>query len=445
MYKAITVDFPESTYAPSSVYKAVLYQKVYEHEMMVLTFKDWDITYDTIRPGTPIQAKIYGTKTNRDFVGYIHHIEPTSSPGTSFTDVVCIGGSFPMKQASQKIYRNYTANQVIKDMCVKHGLSFYGIPHPRIFDQIAHAGYTDWQMAVRLAKQIGHTLRAENTEIYFEPILHDYTKYRAEAFRYTMRDAHRPEGSTLYSFRPLIGESLEFDGDMKAAVAVSGVDRASKSTVAHTKQQRNLKTKSKAQDEFFDRFDSLVVASNSTVAKQESEAAEARNSFPYRGTATMLGEPNIRPNIPVYLDGVGSTYSGYWTVLGAEHTIVETERNVYTYTTTVTIGSDSVGLATRWVDGSAIDGPATRPCRTIKPGVRQTKVKPKSKLASKGTKSNARNMGSFGKIGNRTKVTKNVKVPGVWKTANPTPTVAFVQKTTKSATVANRVRDRAAR
>lgn len=437
MFKPISVIFPEATNYPRNVYKAILYQKVYEHEMLVLTFKDWDVLFDEVKPGTPVSAKIVGSISGRDFFGYVHHITPQNSPGKRFTEVVCIGGSFPMKQASRKVYREHTADQVVGDIVRQHGLNFIGIPHPRLFDQIAQAGYTGWQMAVKLAKQVGYTLRAENTEVYFEPILNDYAKYRLAAQKFVMRDTADPRGSTLYSFEPLIGESLEFDGEMKAAVAVSGVDRFSKVPMSQTKQKRNPKTRSKSQDEFFDRFNSLVVAPNPEIARYEADAAEARTSFPYRGMATVLGDPSIRPNMPIFLDGVGTTYSGFWTVLGTEHVMVETERNVYTYTTNVKIGSDSVGLSKK-IGGVEIAGPPDRPIRVVTPGIKESKKKPASKLVQSKAKTNSRNTGSFGKISNRTKITAKVKTPAVWKSANPTPKTKFVEKKTKSFAVVSR-------
>ena len=437
MFKPISVVFPEASTYPQNVYKAVLYQKIYEHEMLVLTFKDWDVIFDEVRPGTPVSAKITGSISARDFFGYIHHIVPNNSPGKRFTEVVCIGGSFPMKQASRKVYREHTADMVVGDICRKHNLSFIGIPHPRVFDQVSQAGYTGWQMAVKLAKQIGYTLRAENTEVYFEPVLNDYAKYRLAASKFVMRDTADPRGSTLYSFQPLIGESLEFDGEMKAAVAVSGVDRFAKVPMSQTKQKRNTKTRSKAQDEFFDRFNSLVVAPNAEIAKYESEAAEARTSFPYRGQATVLGDPSLRPNMPVFLDGLGNTYSGFWTILGTEHVMVETERNVYTYTTNLSIGSDSVGLS-QTVGGVAIAAPPDRPLRVVTPGIKQTKTKAGTKLVQSRARTNNRNTASFGKIENRSKVTAKVKTPAVWKSSNPTPKVKFVDKKVSSLAVASR-------
>lgn len=446
MFKFASVRFPESPEAPTYVYKAVLMQNLYQHELLLLTFKDWNPEYETVRPGTPVEVQLTANTTPRDFFGYVHHITPMASPGKMFTEVVCIGGSFPMKQASQKVYRDHTADQVVKEMCIKHRLKFEGVPHPRVFDMISQAGYTDWQLAVRLAKQIGYTLRAENTEVYFEPILNDYSLYREQAKRFTLRDAGSPDGSTLYSFKPIIGDSIEYDGDMKAAVSVSGVDRFAKAPIAQTKQKRNKTTKKRKQDEFFDRFNGLVVAPSSAIASFEADAAEARNSFPYRGTATVLGDTTIRPNMPVYLSGIGGTYSGYWTVLSAEHVITEAERNTASYVTNLVLGTDSLGGASTWVDGRTIGAPSAIPKRVVRPGKNNTakrKERPKLKRASKRT--NNKKTASFGSIGNRKKDTAKAKQPSTWASAKKTAKVTFTDKRIKSPAVANRVRNRALR
>lgn len=410
--------------------------------MLSVLFKDWNIEYDSIKPGSPVWVEIKGTTSSREFNGYVHHIEPNHTPGTAFTEVVMIGASFPLKQASQKIYKDYTADQVCRDIATKHGMSYYGVPHPRIFEQVSHTGSTDWQILVKLAKQIGYTLRTQNTELYFEPILEDFKNYRTEASTFIMRVESSVLGSTLHSFKPIISESISYDGgDMKAAHAVQGVDRVAKSPVSITKQKRNSKTKTLSQYEMFDRFNTSVVAPNPEVAAFEAEAAELRASFPYRGVATVLGEPDLRPNMPVYLDGIGSTYSGYWVILGAQHKIVETERNVFMYTTELYIGTDSLGSAEKF-GGTLVSSPPSKKVRAVKPGIKQTKTKPKSKIVKNNVKTNKKNTTSFGKIGNRTKPTAGVKAPSIWKTSSPVKKITFTEKK-RSTAVTQRLQKRA--
>ena len=260
---------------------------------------------------------------------------------------------------------------------------------------------------MRLAKQCGYTLRANNTELYFQPIMEDYTLRREEAPRFILRSANDPLGSTIYSFRPIVGESMPYEDATKGAVAVSGVDSFTGAPVSITQQIRSAKTRTKQQNEFFDIFDTLTVAPDVTVASFESESAENRNYFPYRGTVEVLGNPNLRPDMPVYLDGIGEPYEGYWVVLEAHHNIVEEELNRHRYTTTLVVGTDSLGGAVAWTDSKTVEKPEYLTKRTVIPNVLQTKVKPVTVLNKKVDYETLSNNGSFGTPQNRAKPSVN--------------------------------------
>jgi hypothetical protein len=403
MFNYIKVDFPDTTASPQYVYYANIYQNRYSHELAVIKFRDWGLEYDVVTPGTPVVLTISGRNSKRQMYGYVHHINPEKTPGKNFTEVVIIGGSYRMRAPSQTIYRNTTADQVIKKIASKYNFVAYAVPHPRVYPQIAQAGRTDWELMVRLAKQCGYTLRAQNTELYFQPILEDFTNFRASAPKFIMRSMSAPEGSTIYSFRPIIGESVDFDDATKAAVAISGVDQSSKAPLEITKQKRNKKTRKKQQIEFFDYFDSEVVANDVETAGYEANAAEERNVFPYRAVVEVLGDPDLKPDMPVFLEGVGQTYSGYWTILQTEHKIIEEERNRQRYTTILTVGVDSLGTANTWSDNKTIVAPDYAPKRTIVPNKKQTVVVPKTGLNMSAKALTPQSKGSFGSLNNRAK------------------------------------------
>ena len=280
---------------------------------------------------------------------------------------------------------------------------------------------------VRLAKQSGYSLRTENTEIYFQPLLYEYENKKSEAPLFVMRDANDPNGSSIYSFSPTISESLDYDGDSKAAIAISGFDSTTNSSISSTSQKPNKNTKLKYSREFFDKYDTSVVATNQLIAQYESEAAENRSQFPYRAVAEVAGDPSLRPDLPVYLEGVGSIYSGYWTILGTQHVVVEEKRNSHKYTTMLYLGSDSLGPNTAYNNGKAIQTPNATRSRTIIPGVRQTNIVPKTRIVKVAPNLGPQNKGSFGKVKNRAK--SNLSSP-VWKTA--TATLNPVQQPNKS-------------
>jgi hypothetical protein len=416
MSNQVRISFPNASEDPTYVYSATLKQKFYEHEVAEFTFKDWGYDYDNIRPGTPVEASFLSMVNSRDFYGYIHHVETDQTAGKNFITVTCIGGSFPLKQASQGVYKGYTADMVVDEIASKHGLVAITNPHPRVFEQISHPGLTDWQMLVKLAKQIGWGLRTENTEVYLKPLLEDYKELRAEAPTFTQLQVGMGLGS-VYTFKPIISESLSFDGDMKAAVAVGGVDKNSKSAYAATKQKRNKRTRAKSQEEFFDRYNTDAVTTNAEIAEYEAEAAELRNAFPYRAEAELMGSPSLRPGMPIYLNGLGPNYSGFWTVLSTEHKIKEETVKNYVYTTVVTLGTDGLGQANRWEDGQDIQNPVGGN-RVIIPNKKNTKVKAKTKLVRTGIKYTPTTKDSFGKIKNRSKLTTANNSAAVWKTAS---------------------------
>lgn len=421
MFKYLSINFPESKVNPLTVYSATFTFARYSHEIAVVEFKDWGVDYDVLTPGTPVEMLLSSAFDKRMFYGYVHDVRPQKTPGTNFTTVTFIGGSFPMKQQRQTIFKEVTADQVIKQIADKHNFACYAEPTKRIYPQVTQAGHSDWELMVRLAKQNGYTLRTENTELYFQPIMKDFTDFRSEAPRFIMRQANDPEGSTIYSFKPVVSESMTWHEGTKAAVAVSGVDVLSGNPHKVTQQIRKPKTRAKQQIEFFDSFHTDTVATTVEMAQYEAEAAENRNYFPYRAKAEVLGHTGLRPDMPVYMQGVGAPYEGYWVVLEVEHQIVEESLNTFMFTSTLVLGTDSLGKATTWTDSQRIDRPDALSKRTIIPNVKQTKVKPKSGLLTPARIVSSAVKGSFGTIENRAKPSTNSRVtgPSTWRTQTP--------------------------
>ena len=426
MSNYVSVNFPDTTAGPQTVYSMSFYQNLYEHEVATIQFREWDVDHEVIKEGAPVKFSIIDRGASRTFYGYVHHVSVDRQPGRSITEVTVISASMVMKNESQRVYKNMTADNIINTIAAKNGFACFAVPHPRVFPQVAQAGHTDWEMCVRLAKQSGYSLRTENTELYFQPMLYEYASKRESAPVFTMRDPDNPSGSTLYSFMPVIGQSLEYDGDYKAAVAISGVDSASLKPMAITQQNRAQVTRSRSVPEFFDRYATHVVATNSTVAAYEAQAAEQRNKFPYRATAEVIGDPTLRPDIPVYLTGIGAQYTGYWTILGTEHRIIEEQRNAQLYTTILHLGSDSLGEAIAWTDGKTVPVPNQKPTRTIIPGVRQTVTKPITNLIRTTRDIGPQSKGAFGVATNRNKGVAN---GAVWKSGSPILSTTYTPPT----------------
>jgi phage protein D len=377
--KAVDVTFVGAADAPSDVYTAHIYHNRYEHQVAVIKFRDWGLQYDFIETGTPVVIT-YGITHKETMYGYVHHLSAERTVNNSFMEVTFIGASFPMKQASQAVYRDVTADQVVDSIASKYGFATYVKPHPRVWPQLAQAGETDWEFLVTLAKKSGYSLRVQNTELYFQPMMEEHTYGRLTAPVFTLRGPGQTSGWTMYEFTPFIGESLRYEDAEKGAVSVSGMDSVNNETLSFTKQDRNRTTRQISNPDLFDRFATNVVVVDYETAKHEAAAADERNSFPYRAEAVLIGDSTVRPDMPLFLDGLGQTYSGYWTALEVCHKFVEESRGVHTYTTVVTVGTDSLGDSKEWYDGAAVQYPTASAAEVVTPAIKMTQKKPKVEL-----------------------------------------------------------------
>ena len=429
MFNFVKIEFPDapSSQQPSFVYSVRFIQNRFSHEMAEVLFRDWNLPYDVISPNSLVRMTMYSPLKKREFYGYVKHIKTERTPGKNFVKAILIGASYPMQQPKQKIYKNVTADQVVRQIAKQHKFYCYAEPHPRVYPQVSQTGISDWQLMNKLAYQCGYELRVNNTELYFVPTLWDYTKYRAEAPRFTMGSLGNIDGTSIYSFELIAGETVEYDDARKSAIAIGGVDPKLKTPVIVTEPKRKKKTRKRQRQETFDAFDTITVAPSITAAKYEAEAAEVRNnSFPYRASVTILGDPLLYPNLPIYLDGLGETYSGYWTILSVEHNIEEEELNRHKFTTTLEVGTDSLGTAIAWTDNALITAPNYKPQRTLDPNVRQTVVIPTTVKSVTSNRSTPQTEQSFNEVKNRKINTGDrlVEAPR-WISGTPNPSTAI--------------------
>lgn len=376
--------------------------------MVSIRFRDWGLSYTSVRPGDPVKCVLRGKDTAREFVGYVHEIKPNITPGSNFVEVTVIGASYRLKQARQKVYEKVTATDVIKRIANDYGFSTAGVQeHGRLYDQVVQAGHTELQLMSRLAKQCGYSLRIENTNIYFEPLTFSYEENRANCQSFVMREANDPAGSTLYSFNLTLGDGIAYKDSYKSAVQVGGVDPYNGQSSLVTNQREQTLNETTA-TEFFDSFATNTVAPTFTAAAYEAKAADERNRFPYRARIQVIGTPELKPDQPIYLDGIGPNYSGYWVVLYAEHFVVEESPNVLRYTTVLDVGADSIGQAQSW-KGNVVTAPNTFKVRALVPDTRNIPPMEGATLTEgTGTYNNA----GFTEVTNRSTDT-NVK-PYVW-------------------------------
>jgi phage protein D len=380
MFNHLDVKFPTLSVPLTRGYSLTSHHARYEHETHTIRFIDWNVDYTSISDGTPIVITLKGYGSGRVINGYVHHITPDLSPNKNYVDITVIGASRVFKQQSQKIWKNATADQVISEIAKSQGFSFVAFSHPRFYEQISQAGMSDWELMVKLAKQNGYSLKCDNTTLHFQPLTQEFTDSREEAAYFVMHGLDQ-KATGIYSFTPIIGESVPFSDARKATVSVAGIDKTSKDSHSYVNQKKATSTRKDYVTPIFDSYHTRVVAPSYQIAKYESEAADERNRYPYRGEVVIQGNPTVLPDSPVFLDGIGTSYSGYWTVLSVEHHVIGNKE----YTTKMVVGTDSLGLSTTWTDNKNIAHPSQSVKRVITPGIRQKNLVPKTSLTKIGT------------------------------------------------------------
>jgi len=346
-------------------------QEIFAHDYATVEFRDWNLDPLNIKPGSLMTITI----KNKTYHGYVHDLKNYQASNKNFTKVGFIGASYVMKQASQSIYRNMSADQIVAEIAKKYKFAYKVTPHPRIYPQVAQAGLTDWQLMVKLAKESGYFLRAENTEIYFQPITEDFNNLITEANTFQKADGGFKPVNPIYSFKPIISETLEHFGFKKAAVSIAGVNPVSSQEFKITKQDTFTPSRQFSNQEFFDYHDTDKVANDYQTAKHLAKSADEYSRFPYAADVQTIGISSVRPCLPVYLKNVGNEYSGYWTVLKITHKVTEENLNQQLYTCDITVASDSLGKNS---DKRLPTAPALNPTRRISPDQRNTNVKPKT-------------------------------------------------------------------
>lgn len=378
-FSYIDVQFPTLSSPLTRAAELTLSHARYEHETATIYFTNWDPTYETLSPGTPVIVTLTGGKSSETYNMYVNYIKPDLSPSKKYLEVNLIGASFPLKQQSQRVWSDVTADRVAADIAKSHNFSYVAVPHPRVYEQVTQAGKTDWELLVSLAKQSGYSVSAVNTSLYFQPLTKSFTENRAVAHYFTMTNLSS-KATEIYSFVPLIGESIPFQDAQKATVSISGINPRNKTLHSHKGAKASRYTRARGTEPVFNSYNTSVVAPSFEISKHETDAAVARNRYPYRGKVVVVGTPGIRPDDAVFLANIGQSYSGYWTVLKVEHEI----ENNRQFVTTLHVGTDSLGLAGSWDGEAPVTAPNEKVSRVLSPSKRKNNKIPATKLAKTG-------------------------------------------------------------
>lgn len=376
--RVVSVDFPTLPLLKRlRIYSIRLKQDRYKHDVGAIVFRNWDISENVLLPGTPIKINLSSIKGNKSFVGYIHHTRKWMQLDKRYLEITFIGASYRMKQKVQKVHKNVTISQVAKLIAKKYNFAADITKHPRIFPQLSQHGESDWSFLVKSALKGGWLFRVDGVSLIFKPIDEYYLKHARNAASYVMASMARPFiGSDLYSFVPIVGESIPFPDSAKSVKAYSGVNPYTKKSHKYATQKSAKGKRKNIKPPLFDNFDTDTVVPGIDIAKSHADAFSEINKFPYRAHVEVTGSPELYPGAPIYLENVGPEYSGYWVVLSVEHVVHYINLNDTKYTTVLEVGIDSLGPTSSLNNRIEYSYPIEKDTIYIEPNLRQIGSKP---------------------------------------------------------------------
>lgn len=331
---------------------AELHQEMLSHDVLTLKVKGSLEGADRIVAGDPVQFDWAISGTQSTWLGYVYLVETPVNVSSGFTRIICLGTSYFMKNANQRVLKNVTADRVASKIAIENDLTPITTRHPRVFPMISQAGQSDWQMVSRLAKQCGFGFRVENNNLIFKPKTELYadSKVVSPYFAYIQQPSTALSPFlTIYNFNPILAEqSPEIEGSIVNR-KLSGVDRNTngflKKNISRDVKNYALNSDSvpkyvrESATPIFTKIVTDEVVTSSVHAKQVLEGKTETESFRYRAKVTTVGHALVRPYSAIYLDQLPHGMSGYWNVISVAH--VFGEKNLYKLN--LEVGTDFIG------------------------------------------------------------------------------------------------------
>jgi phage protein D len=352
----LQVVFPNSPMVNPTIPKSVkVIQKPGSHDLAVFSLRSVD-QFTGLLPGAPIAISWSGLRGAASFRGYVYRIAPTFDANNAFTtNFICVGPSYPLMNKGTDVWVGVSAPDVVRDVALKHGLSYDVEHHPRVYGQVAQAGESYWRLLNRLAEETGYVLRVEGGTVLFRSRDSMTRHFRPIAPVLQMVRTKNPASqaySDVLDFQVRTGEFTPELGTTRANRDVRGTDPRTGDSIS-----KSGGVASSYRADFEPVFnDFLVDTVINTQAELDSalNAAQENNRFTRFATMRTWGEPYLAPERVVYVSGVGGDFSGYWTVRTVTHSIES--RN---YQCDVELATDGLG-ATQPLVGEDLGGSTNR-------------------------------------------------------------------------------------
>lgn len=187
---------------------AEVFQSENNHDMAELHFRGAidRHTRNIVKVGDPIKFTWSSNHISTVFVGFVHTIEKNNAMGNIATKITCINNSHLLKNTTKKVYKNLTADRIVREIAQRNGMVVDASAHPLTIPNIVQAGQSDLQFLKHLAHKTGYVLRVSNTNIEFKPreqFIYEHLKKAPSFSHFDLAPSGLRPQQTLISFTAL--------------------------------------------------------------------------------------------------------------------------------------------------------------------------------------------------------------------------------------------------
>ena len=295
---------------------------------MELSFGAFNPRYQKLlKTGVLIQVKWKTEHATGEWYGHVYNNDTTTQATVKRNLLMrAIGASFPLKEGGNKVWRNKTAPDIVKDICKKRKVKAVVGQSLVKFPMQSLVGLSEWEKIQELAHRIGFVAHMTNTTLYFLRVDKLIDKFASIIPVMSYHDGDVNAGvvfaaQTLDRFTAKMGDLLEVGDYHKKTKTVHGINPNTGKSHSHTakpdKVGKNLKTN--VGSALFNKVETTVVAETKSIAKELSEGLAHLVRFSFHGHGEGQGDPRIAPYKTIEINGTGDTTDGFWVIKDATH------------------------------------------------------------------------------------------------------------------------------
>ena len=302
------------------------------HDLALVRVRGVDPTLPCFTSGTPVQL-IYGWSPTglETFYGYVNHVVPEHNHSTDksianvYSTVVCMGLSYPMRNASSAAWASVQASYLVQQKVAQYYLSGVVETDDPVWPQLSNPGVSDWKFLSGLADKLGYCLAVNQSTLKFMSVDQVVNLYSSTIPTFwTKLAAPQPSYANISSFTVLQGETSLAGDNAKLRHVVSGVDSRTGQSFTVYSDPPSPALAASSPTPYFQVFETDVPATNHLLASPALEGLSAKNRFYIQADADVAGNASITQAVPVLLLGLGSTHSGTWYVMRVVHEVTAT-------------------------------------------------------------------------------------------------------------------------